>query len=107
MCGPAFEPDACLALPSACIAVMGPEAAVNAVYYNKIMELPESQRRDFVEQKRAEYRKDVDITHLASEMIIDGIVSGDELRKELIDRFEACTTKTFNFINKKQTVYPV
>ena len=41
MCGPAFEPDACLALPSASIAVMGPQAAVNAVYFNKIQELPD------------------------------------------------------------------
>ncbi|MDI5789691.1 carboxyl transferase domain-containing protein [Bacillus licheniformis] len=32
MAGPAFEPDCCLALPTAQIAVMGPEAAVNAVY---------------------------------------------------------------------------
>ena len=39
MCGPGFEPDACLALPRAMIAVMGPEAAVNAVYYNKIQAL--------------------------------------------------------------------
>src|SRR3712207_9546480 len=36
MAGPGFEPDACLALPTAMIAVMGPEAAVNAVYANKI-----------------------------------------------------------------------
>src|SRR5690625_5349170 len=36
MAGPAFEPDCCIALPSAQIAVMGPEAAVNAVYANKI-----------------------------------------------------------------------
>src|SRR5262249_25593373 len=40
MCGPAFEPDACIALPSASIAVMGPQAAVNAVYFNKIQEIP-------------------------------------------------------------------
>ncbi len=66
MCGPAFEPDACLALPTACIAVMGPEAAINAVYYNKIMELPEAERKAFVEQKRDEYRQDVDIQRLAS-----------------------------------------
>ena len=36
MAGPGFGPDACLALPTARIAVMGPEAAVNAVYANKI-----------------------------------------------------------------------
>src|SRR5262249_45360804 len=35
MCGPAFDPIATLALPTAKIAVMGPEAAVNAVYANK------------------------------------------------------------------------
>ena len=41
MDGPAFGPNATIALPQAMIAVMGPEAAVNAVYYNKIQETPE------------------------------------------------------------------
>src|SRR5438045_1011585 len=50
--GPAFEPDATIALPQAMIAVMGPEAAVNAVYFNKIQEKPESQRAAFVQQLR-------------------------------------------------------
>ena len=36
-----FEPDCCLALPTASIAVMG---AVNAVYANKIAALPEEER---------------------------------------------------------------
>ena len=36
MSGPAFEPEATLALPTARIAVMGPEAAVNAVFANRI-----------------------------------------------------------------------
>src|SRR5699024_8500474 len=48
MAGPAFEPDACLALPTAQIAVMGPEAAVNAVYARKIAELPEDERPAFI-----------------------------------------------------------
>lgn len=107
MCGPAFEPDACLALPSACIAVMGPEAAVNAVYYNKIMELPETERPAFVEQKRAEYKDDVDLYRLASEMVIDGIVSGSNLRKELIQRFHAYENKKLDGYQKKHGVYPV
>lgn len=107
MCGPAFEPDACLALPTACIAVMGPEAAVNAVYYNKIMELPESERPAFIEQKRAEYRSDVDIYRLASELIIDGMVSGSKLRDELINRFAALSDKKIPVLKKKQGVLPV
>ena len=56
MCGPGFEPDATLALPQASIAVMGPEAAVNAVYYNKIQEKPEAERAAYVEELREQYR---------------------------------------------------
>ena len=36
MAGPGFEPDATIALPTAKIAVMGADAAVNAVYFNKL-----------------------------------------------------------------------
>src|SRR5436190_214782 len=51
MAGPGFEPDATIALPTARIAVMGPEPAVNAVYYNKIeaIENP-AERKSFVDQ---------------------------------------------------------
>ncbi|MCL6596827.1 MAG: acyl-CoA carboxylase subunit beta, partial [Firmicutes bacterium] len=44
MAGPAFDPDATLALPTAQVAVMGPEAAVNAVYAHRIQALPEEER---------------------------------------------------------------
>ncbi|MGO4887519.1 acyl-CoA carboxylase subunit beta [Anaerobacillus sp. MEB173] len=107
MAGPAFEPDCCLALPSASIAVMGPEAAVNAVYANKIAQLPEEERPAFIEQKREEYRQDIDIYRLASEMIIDGIVQPNSLREELITRFEAYTSKQLIFSERKHPVYPV
>jgi acetyl-CoA carboxylase carboxyltransferase component len=107
MCGPAFEPDICLALPTAWIAVMGPEAAVNAVYYNKIMELPEAERAAFVEQKRNEYRQDVDIYKLAAEMVVDGMISPHQLRAELINRYNAYATKKVISFNKKHSVLPV
>ena len=45
MCGPGFAPDACIALPTAKIAVMGPEAAVNAVYSNKIAAIADEAER--------------------------------------------------------------
>jgi acetyl-CoA carboxylase carboxyltransferase component len=107
MCGPAFEPDVCLALPTAWIAVMGPEAAVNAVYYNKIMELPEAERAAFVEAKREEYRADVDIYKLASEMVIDGMVTPHNLRNELINRYNAYANKQVSSFKKKNSVLPV
>src|SRR3989442_1211137 len=66
MCGPAFEPDAAIALPQGQIAIMGPEPAINAVYYNKIMELPEDERAEYVRQKREEYARDVDTYKLAA-----------------------------------------
>ena len=46
MAGPGFEPDATLALPTAKIAVMGAEAAVNAVYYNKLAAIGDPDERE-------------------------------------------------------------
>lgn len=107
MAGPAFEPDACLALPSAQIAVMGPEAAVNAVYANKIAELPEEERPAFIKEKHEEYKENIDIYRLASEMIIDDIVEPNDLRRELSVRFEAYEGKDVTFTHRKHGVYPV
>ena len=49
---------------------------------------PESERAAYVQQKREEYVQDVDIYKLASEMLVDGIIAGSELRGELIKRLE-------------------
>ena len=107
MCGPAFEPDAALALPQGQVAIMGPEPAVNAVYYNKIMELPEAERAAYVKQKRDEYAEDVDIYKLASEMLVDGIVAGGELRGELVKRLAYADSKQQEFPARRNHVTPV
>jgi methylmalonyl-CoA decarboxylase subunit alpha len=107
MAGPAFEPDCCLALPTAQIAVMGPEAAVNAVYANKIAALEGEERQAFIEEKRAEYKRDIDLYHLASEMVIDAIVEPNQLRNELIQRYAMYKSKYQCFSERKHPVYPV
>ncbi len=107
MCGPAFEPDAALSLPQGQIAIMGPEPAVNAVYYNRIMELPEAERAAYVKAKRDEYAQDVDVYKLASEMLVDGIVAGDELRDELIKRLAYAESKQLAFPARRNPVTPV
>ncbi|MDR6224815.1 acyl-CoA carboxylase subunit beta [Desmospora profundinema] len=107
MAGPSFDPDCCLALPTAQIAVMGPEAAVNAVYSNKIAQLEGAEKVRFVQQKREEYQRDIDIYRLASELIVDGIVAPDDLRRELIGRFAAYESKTVSFSRRRHPVYPV
>jgi methylmalonyl-CoA decarboxylase subunit alpha len=87
MCGPAFEPDACIALPTASIAVMGPQAAVNAVFYNKLQEVPEGAEREaLVSELRDEYREDIDIQKLASELVVDDVIPFDALRTEVARR---------------------
>ncbi len=107
MCGPAFEPDATLSLPQGQIAIMGPEPAVNAVYYNKIMELPESERAAYVKAKRDEYAQDVDVYKLASEMLVDDIVPGASLRAELIKRLAHAESKVHEFPQRRNAVFPV
>ncbi|MGP4067920.1 acyl-CoA carboxylase subunit beta [Halobacillus sp. B29] len=107
MAGPAFEPDACIALPTAQIAVMGPEAAVNAVYANKIAELPEEERPAFIKEKHEEYKENIDIYRLASELVIDDIIQPDRLREELSIRYEAYQNKDVTFTERKHGVYPV
>lgn len=108
MAGPAFEPDCCIALPTAQIAVMGPEAAVNAVYSNKINEITDPKDRiAYVQAKHQEYKEHIDIYKLASELIVDEIVAASELRNVLIQRFEYYETKELNFSVRKHPVYPV
>ncbi|MGC2296560.1 MAG: acyl-CoA carboxylase subunit beta [Candidatus Dormiibacterota bacterium] len=107
MSGPAFEPEATLALPTAEIAVMGPEAAINAVYANRIAALPEAERPGFVARLRAEYSEDVDIFQLASDLILDAVVDPRELRDQLIWRLAAAATKVRRSPERHHGVFPV
>jgi acetyl-CoA carboxylase carboxyltransferase component len=108
MCGPAFEPLACLALPTASIAVMGPQAAVNAVYYNKLQEVPEGVAREaLVEQLRDEYRSDIDILKLASNLVVDGLLPFDRLREEIVQRFSAATQTPSPSQRRKHLISPM
>jgi acetyl-CoA carboxylase carboxyltransferase component len=108
MAGPGFVPDATIALPTAKIAVMGAEAAVNAVYANKIAALPDdAARTGFVAEKRAEYERDIDIVRLASELVVDTIVEPSALRAELIVRLAAAAGKDRHFSRRRHGVTPV
>jgi methylmalonyl-CoA decarboxylase subunit alpha len=108
MAGPGFEPDATIALPTAKIAVMGAEAAVNAVYANKIAAIADDEvRATFVREKREEYERDIDIVHLASELVVDVILEPGQLRAELISRYAAARGKDRHFSRRRHGVTPV
>src|SRR4249919_522022 len=107
MAGPAFAPDCCIALSSASIAVMGPQAAVNAVFLNQIQAIEdEAEREAFVAAKREEYAADIDILHLASELVVDAIVAPEDLRDDLIRRFAHAAGKDRSFAERRNPVTP-
>jgi methylmalonyl-CoA decarboxylase subunit alpha len=107
MAGPAFDPDATLALPTAKIAVMGPSAAVNAVFYNQLMAIEDEQERA---AKRAElmeeYAEGVDLLKLGSEMVVDAIVQPEDLRAEVVRRFARYAGKAREWPAKRNAIPP-
>jgi methylmalonyl-CoA decarboxylase subunit alpha len=108
MAGPAFEPDACIALPTASIAVMGPQAAVNAVFYNQLQAIDDpDERAAKTEELRREYAEDIDILHLASELVVDAVVQPEDLRAEIARRFALAEGKARDWPDKRNPITPV
>jgi acetyl-CoA carboxylase carboxyltransferase component len=108
MAGPAFDPDCCIALPSASIAVMGPQAAINAVYYNQLQAIDdEDERAAKTDELRVAYAQDIDILHLASELVIDAVIEPHALRGELVRRFAHAASKSRDWPVKRNAVTPV
>ena len=102
MAGPAYQPESTIALPSGEIAIMGPEAAINAVYANKLDEIDDPEARKQREQElREEYREDIDVHRMASEVVIDEIVPPSRLRDELVNRFAFYETVDKELPDKK------
>jgi len=108
MAGPAFAPDGCIALPTASIAVMGPQAAINAVYYNQLQAIEdEDERARRTEELRGAYAEDIDILHLASELVVDAVVEPEDLRNELARRLALAGGRVREDSAKRHGVPPV
>ena len=108
MSGPAFEPEATIALPTAKIAVMGPEPAVNAVFANRIAAIDDPEERAaFIAEQRAVYEADVDLLRLASELVVDAVVQPPDLRREVIARLATAAGKRRDFTERRHGVPPV
>jgi acetyl-CoA carboxylase carboxyltransferase component len=108
MSGPAFDPEATLALPTAKIAVMGPEAAVNAVFANKIAAIADPEEREaYIAEQRRVYEEDVDLLRLASELVVDAIVDFPDLREQIVLRLDAARDKDRSFSERRHGVPPV
>ena len=87
---------------------MGPEAAVNAVYANRIAEIAdEAEREAFVAERRREYLEDVDLLRLAADLVVDAVVEPGDLRRELVARIATATGRERHFSDRRHGVPPV
>lgn len=108
MSGAPTAPDALLALPTARPALMGPAAAINAIHANHIDAIEDlDERRRFVMEKQAEYEQDIDIFQVASDNAVEAVVPGEDLRQELIARFELYGRRPVEPHPRRNGVYPV
>ena len=92
--------DVNYAYPTAEIAVMGPDGAVNIIYRN----LPEEERKE----KVAEYRKNFASPYKAAELgYIDEIIYPHETRKKIVQALEMTKNKVDNSPAKKHGNIPL
>jgi acetyl-CoA carboxylase carboxyltransferase component len=65
---------------------MGPEPAINAVYFNKMAEMKPEEKAAFLKEKTAEYQKEINILRIAGELIVDAMIDFSQIRDELVKR---------------------
>ena len=70
-------------------------------------ELPEEERAAFIAEKRREYEEDIDVYEVASDFSIEAVIPSDELRDELIRRYEIYCRKDVPPANRRNGVMPV
>ena len=108
MSGASTHPDALLALPTGMAGLVGPEAAVNALYAKQVAELPESEREAFVKRKRDEYALDIDVMGMAADRFhVEAVVEPSHLRNELIERFRIYGRRESRVIPRRSAVHQV
>lgn len=108
MSGAPMNPDAVIALPTAKPALMGPDAAVNGVHFNRIQEIEDlEQRAAFVKEKQDEYAEGIDVFKIANENAVETVVHANDLRAELIVRLATYRRRPRHAPRKNVGVTPV
>ena len=93
MAGPSFGPDATLALPSAEIAVMGPDAAAHALFGDQIKEMDEDEADEFIADIKESYQERIEIKQQAANMQVDELLPAGDLRNQLVRRLDTLEGK--------------
>ena len=103
-----MNPDAIIALPTARPALMGPDAAVNGIYYNQIHEIADpEERRKFIAEKHAEYAEGIDVFKIANANAVEAVVPANELRADLDRRLHLYGKRKAIPSERRQAVTPV
>lgn len=88
MSGAPMQPDAVIALPTAKPALMGPDAAVNGIHFNRIQSIEDpAERAAFIKEKQDEYAAGIDVFKIANENAVEAVVQANDLRADLVRRF--------------------
>jgi acetyl-CoA carboxylase carboxyltransferase component len=108
MSGAPMNPDAVIALPTARPALMGPDAAVNGIYYNQIHEIEDSaERKAFILEKHNEYAEGIDVFKIANANAVEAVVPANELRADLTRRLGLYSKRKMVPVERRQAVTPV
>lgn len=100
--------DANFAWPTAEIAVMGPEGAVNIVYKRELDKAPESERERLRQEKIAEFRDRFANPFVAAERgYIDAVIEPSETRARIITALRALENKRDTNPRKKHGNIPL
>ena len=97
-----------LALPTATIGTMAPEASANAMYANKIAAIDDPEERAaYIAARVAEQEAELNLLRMGSEIVVDAVVEPPDLRAELIARFAAADGWERTTGRRHHTVSPV
>jgi propionyl-CoA carboxylase beta chain len=100
--------DANFAWPTAEIAVMGPEGAVNIVYKRELDQAPEFEREHLRKKKVDEFRERFANPYVAAEHgFIDAVIEPSQTRKKLITTLRALENKRDTNPKKKHGNIPL
>ncbi|MCL6448239.1 MAG: methylmalonyl-CoA carboxyltransferase [Armatimonadetes bacterium] len=106
MCGSSLRADVSYAWPTAEVAVMGPEGAVNIIYRNEIAkaENPEETRQQLI----AEYRAKFANPYIScARGYVDDVIDPADTRKKIIEALKALAGKRETRPAKKHGNFPV
>jgi methylmalonyl-CoA decarboxylase subunit alpha len=107
MNGYAYEPDYLVAWPTAEIAVMGPDGAVNIIHRRTIEAVPESERAQKRLELAEEIRANIDPYVAAGHALVDDVIDPADTRRAIVRGLELSADKQVRRPWRKHGVLPV